>query len=422
MSEVRFAASATSPARSRCRAAARHRDRRVLPPGRRPREPVRRAPRLPSAAGPGGWRLAAERRGRERQPWELSPVREVSTEHVLLLTPRAVGVDGIPAVFERAYRTVPGGCRCGRARATSWWWPATPRRPAPTPRISGLESLVAIADADVRQAPGSERPLAVISQRLVLIWPGYRAQDAAGRERVLEHELTHLVTPASPPGSRPAGWRRASRSTSRATGGWPGGAAAGHHVAGGAYGPAADAAHRVLSLTALSAPDALARLAGPAQGAAYAYASSAAFYIAARYGRTRSCGSTGSSTPTTCPARRARRSPTRRSAGARAVAGRPRAQPAALDPDPRGALPAESLTPCPSFPRSRRSAARWRPAWRAGAWAPGDPRRALVCAASIPAVLEARRAGPARGGARPPGQVPRLAPGGRRPPASCTCA
>ena len=239
--------------------------------------------------GRDGWRLAAERRGRERQPWELAPVREVSTEHVLLLTPRALGADGIPAVFERAYRTVAGRLpvRPGPRYVVVV---ARDRRAARrlTPRISGLDSLVAIADADVRQAPGSERPLAVISQRLVLIWPGYRAQNAAGRERVLEHELTHLVTARITSGLTPSwlaeglalyvsGDRRVAQAARLLD----------ITVAGGAYGPAADAAHRVLSLTALSAPDALARLAGPAQGAAYAYASSAAFYIAARYGRAR---------------------------------------------------------------------------------------------------------------------------------------
>jgi hypothetical protein len=58
-------------------------------------------------------------------------------------------------------------------------------------------------------------------------------------------------------------------------------------VLGSSAAPAARAAHRALALTALSTPDAIGRLAGPAQGAAYAYASSAAFYIAARYGRAR---------------------------------------------------------------------------------------------------------------------------------------
>jgi hypothetical protein len=237
----------------------------------------------------GAWRLTSERRGRERQPWELEPVRAVLREHLLLLVPRRLHVGGVSRVFARAYRTV--------ARRL-------PVRPGPryvvvvardrhaarrvTPRISGLESLVAIADADVRQAPGSQRPLAVISQRLVLIWPGYEAEAPAGRLRVLEHELTHLVTARVTSGLTPSwlveglalyvsGDRRVAEAARLLD----------LTVADGAGGPAADAAHRALALTALSAPDALARLAGPAQTAAYAYASSAAFYIAARYGRAR---------------------------------------------------------------------------------------------------------------------------------------
>lgn len=239
--------------------------------------------------GAGGWRLTAERQGRERQPWELEPVREVLREHLLLLAPRRLAVGGVARVFARAYRTVARRLPV-RAGPRYVVVVARDRRAARrvTPRISGLESLVAIADADVRQAPGSERPLAVISQRLVLIWPGYQAQTPAGRRRVLEHELTHLVSARITSGLTPSwlaeglalyvsGDRRVAEAARLldAT------------VAAGAGGPAADAAHRVLALTALSAPDALARLAGPAQTAAYAYASSAAFYIAARYGRTR---------------------------------------------------------------------------------------------------------------------------------------
>ena len=47
------------------------------------------------------------------------------------------------------------------------------------------------------------------------------------------------------------------------------------------------AARRALTLAGLSRPDAIARLDGDAQEAAYAYASAAAFYIVARYGRKR---------------------------------------------------------------------------------------------------------------------------------------
>jgi hypothetical protein len=237
----------------------------------------------------GVWRLTSERRGRERQPWDLGPVREVLREHVLLIAPRGLGVGGVSRIFARAYRTVarrlpvPPGPRYVVVVARDL---NAARRM--TPRISGLESLVAIADADVRQAPGSERPLAVVSQRLVLIWPGYEAQAPAGRLRVLEHELTHLVTARVTSGLTPSwlveglalyvsGDRRVAEAARLLD----------LTVADGAGGAAADAAHRVLALTVLSAPDALARLAGPAQTAAYAYASSAAFYIAARYGRTR---------------------------------------------------------------------------------------------------------------------------------------
>ena len=54
----------------------------------------------------------------------------------------------------------------------------------------------------------------------------------------------------------------------------------------GASSPAS-ASRRALTLAGLSRPDAIARLNGDAQAAAYAYASAAAFYIVARYGRKR---------------------------------------------------------------------------------------------------------------------------------------
>jgi hypothetical protein len=47
------------------------------------------------------------------------------------------------------------------------------------------------------------------------------------------------------------------------------------------------AAKRALTLRGLSRPDAMARLHGDSQQAAYAYASAAAFYIAGRFGRRR---------------------------------------------------------------------------------------------------------------------------------------
>ena len=44
---------------------------------------------------------------------------------------------------------------------------------------------------------------------------------------------------------------------------------------------------RALTLAGLSRPDAIGRLGGDGQTAAYAYSSAAAFYIAERFGRTR---------------------------------------------------------------------------------------------------------------------------------------
>jgi hypothetical protein len=237
------------------------------------------------------WRLTATRRGGERQPWDLAALRETHAPHAMVLAPRSADVagEGLPAAFDDTYRAVERALP-DRPRRRYLVVVAADRRAAQrlTPRISGLESLIAVADADVREAPGSGRPLSVVSERLVLIWPAYTAQGPEGRRRILEHELTHLVTAPTTSGLTPSwlveglalyvsGDRRVSEAARllEAT------------VVGPSAAPAARAAHRALALTALSTPDAIGRLAGPAQGAAYSYASSAAFYIAARYGRAR---------------------------------------------------------------------------------------------------------------------------------------
>ena len=90
------------------------------------------------------------------------------------------------------------------------------------------------------------------------------------------------------PGARPRGSSRASRCGRRATAAapTPPTCSPAAEVAGASAAQTA-AARRVLNLRGLARPDAIGRLSGLRQAAAYAYASAAAFHVAGRYGRRR---------------------------------------------------------------------------------------------------------------------------------------
>jgi hypothetical protein len=238
-----------------------------------------------AAKGRNGWRLTGERLGSERQPWELSRLRQERGRHFVIIAPRELGVAtaSLEPALERAYAALR---RAGLGRPAARYLVVVAKDTEEGKRlathISGLESLVAVADTDVREEGIAQRPATIVSSRLILMWPTYLRLDGAGQQMILEHELTHLVTAPVTSGRTPAwlveglalyvsGDRRVAE--------------AARDVSIGAAGGGSQAAHRVLTLTALSRPGAIARLDGPGQGAAYAYASAAAFYIGDRFGR-----------------------------------------------------------------------------------------------------------------------------------------
>ena len=239
----------------------------------------------------GRWRLASERRGREAQPWEIARLRALRGRHSLVLAPAGVDArrEGVAAALDRAYRAVDRALAERLADRYLVVVAATGRQARRlAARIAGIETLVAVADSDVREERGTRRPSEVLSQRLVLIWPRYRPLGREGRHRILTHELTHLATAATTSGLTPSwlveglalhvsGDRRVDEAARLVDA----------VVVQGVEGPAARRAHTSLSLTALSGPEAIARLRGPAQAAAYAYSSAAAFYLADKYGRRR---------------------------------------------------------------------------------------------------------------------------------------
>jgi hypothetical protein len=147
-----------------------------------------------------------------------------------------------------------------------------------TSAIRGLESLTALTDTEVHQEGAAERVKSVASQRLIVVWPAFTSAGPDAQVTVVAHELTHAAVAPATSGRTPSwlteglalfvsGDRRVAEAVD---------------LIGGAR---ARATRRALTLSALLAPDAIGRLSGSAQSAAYAYASSAAFYIAERFGR-----------------------------------------------------------------------------------------------------------------------------------------
>jgi hypothetical protein len=220
---------------------------------------------------------------RQRTPWEVAPFSAARSAHFLVFAPRALATDGLADALEAGYRRMRSILAKGRLGRRYLVVVASDDRQARqmTTGIRGVATLAAISDAAVREEGPAERVAHVTSQRLLVVWPAFAPLDPDSRQRVVAHELTHAALARDTSGRTPSwlvegvalyvsGDRRV--------------ADAAQLVAGSSLGPAA---RRALTLTGLSQPDAIARLGGDGQTAAYAYSSSAAFYIVSRFGRRR---------------------------------------------------------------------------------------------------------------------------------------
>jgi hypothetical protein len=242
------------------------------------------ARRLTAVRTGAGWRVRSDTGRRERHPWEVGPVAERRSRHFVVVAPRGldIGAGGLTSALEDGYARmgeVLHRPRLRRRYLVIVAGGATAAR-ALTERISGVAGLAAISDSEVRESGAARRVTDVPSQRLFVVWPSFSALDAAGRHRVVTHELTHAALAGVTSGRTPA-WllegialyvsedRRAGEAAERIAD------------------ATAPTARRALTLAGLSRPDAIARLDGDAQAAAYAYSSAAAFYIVGRYGRKR---------------------------------------------------------------------------------------------------------------------------------------
>jgi hypothetical protein len=229
-----------------------------------------------------GWRIRSESSRRERHPWEVGPVVEQRTRHFVFIAPRGLPIGALTEALETGYARMGDVLRRPPLRSRYLVVVVGQARAAReiTERISGVGGLAAISDSEVRETGPAQRVTEVPSQRLVVVWPPFSPLDADGRMRVVTHELTHAGLAGVTSGRTPA-WLLEGMALYVSEDRRVGEAA---ELIADATSPAA---RRALTLTGLSKPDAIARLHGDAQEAAYAYASAAAYYIVGRFGRKR---------------------------------------------------------------------------------------------------------------------------------------
>ena len=226
-----------------------------------------------------GGRIRSEAGGRRRHPWELAPIEAQRSEHFTVLAPAALATDGLTDALEAGYARMRDILASGRLRQRYLVVVAADAAQARgmTSGIRGVATLAAISDTAVRQQGIAERVVSVASQRLLVIWPSFGPLDPEGRRRVVAHELTHAALAGQTSGRTPA-WL-AEGIALYVSGDDRRGEAAALLLSG--------ATGRALTITGLSQPDAIGRLDGDGQTAAYAYSSAAAFYIVERFGRKR---------------------------------------------------------------------------------------------------------------------------------------
>jgi hypothetical protein len=226
-----------------------------------------------------GWRIRSETSRRQQHPWEVARFTSRRSPHFTILAPAATDTSGLEDSLEGGYARMGEILAAGQLRKRYLVVIAGDAAQARrmTSGIRGVATLAAISDTAVREEGEAERVANVASQRLLIMWPEFAPLDPDGRLRVVAHELAHAALAGETSGRTPSwlvegaalyvsGDRRVEEAARRvALGQEP----------------------RALTLTGLSSPDAIARLGGEGQSAAYSYSSAAAFYLTERYGRRR---------------------------------------------------------------------------------------------------------------------------------------
>jgi hypothetical protein len=217
-----------------------------------------------------GWRVAREAGRRERHPWEVDRYVRRREGRFVLLLPAGLQAGALGPALTGGHAAVRR--RLARRRLKGRLLVVVVRDARRAGRITagirGVGGLAAITDSRVREAGPALRAVEVSSQRMIVVWPGFGSLPPEERTRVITHELTHAVLAGATSGRTPA-WLIEGIALYTSDD---------RRVAEAATAPGRT------SLSALARPDRIARLSGAGQGRGYAYASSAAFYVADRYG------------------------------------------------------------------------------------------------------------------------------------------
>ena len=220
-----------------------------------------------------GWRVRSETSRRERHPWELGRFTRSRSRHFVVLAPSDIDVEagGLLEDLETGYERLGEAFSQPKLRPRYLVLVAAGSGDARslTQSISGVGNLAAISDTEVRERGAARQVASVASQRLVVVWSAFSSLDGEARTRVVTHELTHAALAPATSGRTPA-WLLEGTAL---------------YVSGDDRVEMARALLDEISLARLARPDAIARLSGPAQEAAYAYSSAAAFYLAERFGQ-----------------------------------------------------------------------------------------------------------------------------------------
>jgi hypothetical protein len=211
----------------------------------------------------GRWRIARVVGERDAEPWQVDDYVRTVLPHFVVLHPRdlAAPADALEDGYARLEETL----RRSRLRRRYLVVVARDGEDAHrlTRRIAGVASLTALTDTLL--GAGTR----IAAQRLLIVQSNFGLTSAEDQQSVVTHELTHAVLAPFATGRTPA-WL----------------------IEGVALYVSADdrraeyaALPVVPTLAAMSTPEAIARLSGEEQRAAYAASSAAAHLIAERFGR-----------------------------------------------------------------------------------------------------------------------------------------
>jgi hypothetical protein len=219
-----------------------------------------------------GWRVRRSGGVRLADPWTLGAYRRIDTPHFVIWTPPDLTAP--EATLEAGYTRMRDLIRQGRLRRR--YLVIVARDPADARRltgsIGGLEGVTAVTASIVHLTGDERRVNEVGALRFIIVADTFADQTSDGQQQVVIHELAHAILTPLTSGRVPS-WLREGiaeyvSEDYRLQ-------EAQFYRSGG----------EAPTLAALAAPDAIGRLEGTTQSAAYAVSAATAYEIAQRFGR-----------------------------------------------------------------------------------------------------------------------------------------